>query len=159
MDIRLIERKDNKDMARIIRATLEEFGANKPGTVYYDDSIQIMSEILDNPRSAYFILEEDGRILGGGGIYPTLGLPYNTAELVKIYTIPEARGKGYGKALISKCLEFASKAKYKYVYLESMEELKMAVGLYEKLGFKYLNAPMGSSGHNYCKIWMIKALD
>lgn len=159
MTIRLIKEKDNEAVARIIRATLEEFGANQPGTVYYDQSIWRLTDILDGTKSAYFVIEEDNRILGGGGIYPTKGLPDHTAELVKIYTIPEIRGKGYGKQLINICLDFARQAEYRYVYLESMGELSMAVGLYERLRFRYLDAPMGESGHSYCKIWMLKDLN
>lgn len=158
MNIRLIEEKDNEAMARIIQSTLEEFGANQPGTVYYDQNIWCLSDILNDDESAYFVVEENNKIVGGGGIYPTHGLPEHTAELVKLYTIPEIRGKGYGKRLINICLDFAKQVGYKHVYLESMEELSMAVGLYERLGFKYLNTPMGESGHNYCKIWMLKDL-
>lgn len=158
MNIRLIEEKDNEAVAHIIRATLEEFGANHPGTVYYDQSIWSLSDILDGNKSTYFVIEEDNRILGGGGIYPTQGLPEHTAELVKLYTIPEIRGKGYGKRLINICLDFAKEVGYKHIYLESMDELSMAVGLYERLGFKYLDTPMGESGHSYCKIWMLKDL-
>lgn len=158
MNIRLIEEKDNETVACIIRSTLEEFGANQLGTVYYDQSIWTLTDLLNDRGSAYFVIEEDNRILGGGGIYPTLGLPDDTAELVKIYTIPEIRGKGYGKQLIKTCLNFAKEVGYKYVYLESMNELSQAVGLYKRLGFKYLDAPMGQSGHNYCKIWMLKDL-
>lgn len=159
MNIRLIEEKDNKAMARIIRSTLEEFGANQPGTVYYDQNIWCLSDILNDDESAYFVIEENNKIVGGAGIYPTHGLPEHTAELVKLYTIPEIRGKGYGKRLINICLDFAKQVGYKHVYLESMEELSMAVGLYERLGFKYLNTPMGESGHSYCKIWMLKDLE
>lgn len=159
MIIRLIEEKDDEAVAHIIRFTLEEFGANQPGTVYYDESIWTMSNILNNKGSVYFVIEKDNKILGGGGIYPTKGLPQNTAELVKIYTLPEVRGKGYGKQLINKCLDFARQTGYKHIYLESMEELSKAVGLYEKIGFRYLQAPMGESGHNYCKIWMLKDLN
>lgn len=159
MNIRLIKEQDDEAVARIIRATLEEFGANHPGTVYYDQSIWTLSDTIDDDKSAYFVIEEDGTILGGGGIYPTQGLPQNTAELIKIYTVPEIRGKGYGKRLINICLDFAKEVGYKHIYLESMDELSMAVCLYERLGFKYLNAPMGDSGHSYCKIWMLKDLN
>ncbi|BES60987.1 GNAT family N-acetyltransferase [Dysgonomonas capnocytophagoides] len=159
MNIRLIEEKDNEAVAHIIRATLEEFGANQPGTVYYDQSIWSLSDIVNNDKCAYFVIEENDEILGGAGIYPTQGLPEYTAELVKLYTIPEIRGKGYGKRLINICLDFAKQVGYKHIYLESMDELSMAVGLYERLGFKYLNAPMGESGHSYCKIWMLKDLE
>ena len=36
--VRTIEKRDNPDLAVIIRSTLEEFGAARPGTVYYDPS-------------------------------------------------------------------------------------------------------------------------
>lgn len=44
------------------------------------------------------------------------------------------------------------------MYLETMPELKIAVPMYEKLGFTYLNEPQGNSGHGGCDIWMIKDL-
>lgn len=159
MIIRLIEDKDNEAVAHIIQRTLEEFGANQPGTVYYDRNIWTLSNLHKDKRSIYFVIEEDNNVLGGGGIYPTKGLCPDTAELVKLYTLPEVRGKGYGKLLINKCIEFARQKGYKHIYLESMEELSMAVKIYERLGFRHLNAPMGESGHNYCKIWMLKDLD
>ena len=38
MEIRNIVSKDNAAMAKIIRDSLEEFNAAKPGTVYFDES-------------------------------------------------------------------------------------------------------------------------
>jgi putative acetyltransferase len=79
--------------------------------------------------------------LGGGGIFPSDGLPAETCELVKMYLKPEARGKGIGKLLIEKCLEFAKGFGYLRVYIETMPELRKAVSIYEKFGFEYLNGP------------------
>lgn len=157
MIIRNITEKDNTQMAQIIRATLEEFGANQPGTVYYDENIWHLSDFFEKKDCAYFVVEDDNqKIVGGGGIYPTEGLPIGMAELVKLYLLPETRGKGWGKQLIERCIDFATKANYQEIYIESMEELKNAVSLYEKIGFTHIDHPMGNSGHNYCKIWMTK---
>ncbi|WP_321426654.1 GNAT family N-acetyltransferase [uncultured Bacteroides sp.] len=160
MVIRNIREEDDEALASIIRRTLEEFGANHPGTVYFDEAINRLSKMFQTERSTYFVVsdEENNKILGGGGIYPTEGLPADTAELVKLYLLPETRGKGFGKSLINKCLSFAKQAGYSKVYLESMDELSGAVGLYERLGFSYLNAPMGNTGHCYCGIWMMKEI-
>jgi putative acetyltransferase len=157
--IRQIEQKDNAALANIIRKTLEEFGANHPGTVYYDESTDRLSTLFTVPGSAYFIAEQNGQILGGGGIYPTEGLPHGTCELVKMYLFPQARGKGLGITLLQKCLEFARNNGYKNVYLETMPELKLAIGLYQKFGFKRITTPLGQSGHSGCNIWMILNLD
>ncbi|WP_321437011.1 GNAT family N-acetyltransferase [uncultured Bacteroides sp.] len=160
MVIRNIKEEDDEALASIIRRTLEEFGANHPGTVYFDEAINHLSKMFQIERSTYFVVfdEENNKILGGGGIYPTEGLPSDTAELVKLYLLPETRGKGIGKSLINKCLSFAKQAGYSKVYLESMDELSGAVGLYERLGFSYLDAPMGNTGHCYCGIWMMKEI-
>jgi len=60
--------------------------------------------------------------------------------------------------LIHKCFESARQHGYQQVYLETMPELKMAVGLYEQCGFKYLQGPLGNSGHFGCDLWMLKTL-
>ena len=157
--IRPIEQKDNAALAIIIRSTLEEFNANHPGTVYFDESTDRLSTLFTAPGSAYFVAELDGQILGGGGIYPTEGLPNGTCELVKMYLLPQARGKGLGIALFQKCLDFARSQSYTQVYLETMPELKQAISLYDKMGFKRLNKPMGQTGHSGCDIWMILNLE
>lgn len=159
IDIRVIEAKDNAALARIIRQTLEEFGANHPGTVYYDASTDCLSALFDMPGSTYFVAEGNNEILGGGGIFPTAELGNDTCELVKMYLLPGARGLGLGFALLQKCIAFARAAGYRHIYLETMPELALAIKLYEKAGFKRLTAPMGKSGHYGCGIWMILNLD
>ncbi len=157
--IRTIQQEDNATLAKIIRNALAEFGANKPGTVYFDPTTDHLFEVFNaTPNSIYFIAERNGEMIGGAGIYPTENLPDATCELVKMYLKPEARGFGLGRTLIEKCLLTARDMGYKQVYLESMPELKKALSVYEKFGFKYLAGPMGNSGHTGCDLWMLKML-
>ena len=156
--IRKILPGDNPSLARVIRDTLLEFGANRPGTVYDDPSTDHLFELFQAKGSAYFVAEMEGRIVGGGGIYPTVGLPADTSELVKMYLLPAARGIGLGRKIIEECLSHASAIGYRYVYLESMPELKQAIKIYEQFGFEHLKAPMGNSGHTGCQVWLIKSL-
>lgn len=156
--IRRIQPADNPVIATIIRNTLEEFGANHPGTVYYDKTTDALFELFQKEKSVYFIAEKDGKIVGGGGIYPTDGLPADTCELVKMYLLPEARGTGLGSQLITHCLEQAKDFGFSKVYLETMNELKAALKVYARMGFTYLDGPMGNSGHFGCPLWMIKEI-
>ena len=154
--IRKIEFGDNAELALIVRNSLAEFGANKPGTVYYDNTTDHLFELFQRPGSIYYTAEGNGKLLGGAGIYPTEGLPEQTCELVKMYLCPQARGKGIGKTLIEKCLEFAKGYGYLQVYIETMPELSKAMSIYEKFDFEYLNGPLGNSGHFGCNVWMLK---
>jgi putative acetyltransferase len=156
--IRTIQLEDNGALATIVRNSLAEFAANKPGTVFYDDTTDHLFELFQEPGSMYYVVEDNGQILGGGGIFPSEGLPAETCELVKMYLKPEARGKGIGKLLIEKCLEFAKGFGYLQVYIETMPELRKAVSIYEKFGFEYLNGPLGNTGHFGCDVWMLKPL-
>ena len=156
--IRTIQPSDNPHLSKIIKSALEEFGANHPGTVYYDASTDTLSEVFKQEGSVYFVATLNEEIVGGGGIYPTDGLPADTCELVKMYLAPQARGTGLGRTLIETCISFAREYGYKNIYLETMPELKQALNVYAKFRFEYLKGPMGNSGHTGCTLWMLRSL-
>ncbi|WP_343746346.1 GNAT family N-acetyltransferase [Chitinophaga sp.] len=156
--IRPLQPDDNQQLGIIIRQVLEEFHANKPGTAYFDNNLYELYSAFAIPNAAYWIVEVDGSVAGGAGIFPVPGLPPAHCELVKLYLLPEARGLGLGKQLIAQCLQSARSFGYTHVYLETLPELEQAIPLYEKMGFTYLPAPLGNAVHFGCSIWMIKAL-
>jgi putative acetyltransferase len=158
MEIRAIQATDNLDLARIIRTVLTEFGANKPGTVFTDPTTDQLYELFQTPNAHYFVALWNGEIVGGCGLFPTKGLPKGQIELVKLYLTASTRGKGIGKALMLHCISIAKNSGYEAIYLETLPELHIAVGLYEKLGFHYLSKPLGDSGHFACDLWMTKQL-
>ena len=157
-EIKPIAREDNAALAHIIRTTLEEFGANHPGTVYFDVSTDALYELFQTPGAFYHVAWHHGKIVGGGGIFPTEGLPKGTCELVKMYLCKSVRRKGLGSQLISLCINQAREMGFKRIYLETMPELKQALKRYEQFGFNYLTSPMGNSGHFGCALWMLKEL-
>lgn len=158
MIIRKIIADDNAAIAAIIRNSLKEFKADKPGTVYFDATTDHLSDVFKKRKSAYFIVEINGEVVGGGGIYPTKGLPESVCELVKLYVSKKYRGKGFGQLLIEKCFEQAKKIGYHKMYLESMPELVNAIAMYDKNGFNHIPTPLGNSGHNGCDVWMMRDL-
>ncbi|MFY9152700.1 MAG: GNAT family N-acetyltransferase [Prolixibacteraceae bacterium] len=156
--IRPIQSSDNPELAVIIRNTLSEFGAANPGTVFFDPTTDALFELFQTEKSAYFVAEADGKILGGGGIFLTENLPDGTCELVKMYLLPEARGIGLGRTLIERCLKTAKEFGFQQVYLETLDELHLALKIYAKFGFEYLKAPLGETKHFGCGLWMLKKL-
>ncbi len=142
----------------MIRQVFEEFGAPRKGTVYSDPTTDDLYGLFRDQGSALFVVQEKGRVAGCCGIYPTSGLPEGCAELVKFYLPAEARGKGMGKALLERSVDEALKMGYTSLYIESLPHFSTALGIYERMGFRKLLAPLGASGHNGCSIWMIKEL-
>ena len=92
--IRPIQPSDNTSLAIIIRNALAEFGANKPGTVFFDPTTDALFELFQQAGSFYLVAEENGHLLGGAGIFPSQGLPNGVCELVKMYLHKTARARG-----------------------------------------------------------------
>lgn len=157
-NIRPIQPSDNIALAKVIRDALTEFGANKPGTVYFDPTTDALYELFRTNGAYYFVATIDDELVGGCGIYPTENLPEGTCELVKLYLKSSARGTGLGKKLMLQSMEWAKANGYNQVYLESMPELTKAVSIYENVGFSRIHQPLGNSGHGGCDIWMTKQL-
>jgi len=156
--IRLIQNIDNVVLAKLVRDALIEFDAAGPGTAYDDPATDILYELSQEKGAVYFVAEEENKIVGGAGIYPTTGLPPDICELVKFYIRISNRGTGLGRILMEKCLSAAREKGFKYMYLETNPQLQLALKFYEKFGFEYLKGPLGNSGHYGCKMWMLKEL-
>lgn len=157
--IRKVKATDNEALAKLIKDTFEEHDAPKEGTVYSDPATSDLYQLFSKPGSVLWVGEIDGDIAGCCGVYPTEGLPEGYAELVKFYLKPTARGKGLGKMLMNESISSAKELGYHDLYLESLPEFSKAVKMYENMGFKLLDKPLGNSGHHSCTLWMIRRLD
>ena len=85
--IRPLEPEDNAPMAAIIRASLAEFGVDKPGTVFTDPTTDDLYRLFRTPRSHYMTAWSEGRLLGGAGIFPSAGLPPDTCDLILLVDV------------------------------------------------------------------------
>ena len=156
--IRKIELKDNLKIASVIRNVFEELDAPKVGTAYADPHLTSLFEVYQADNQISFVVEKDEIILGGCGIGNLIDEEIKTCELQKMYLAKEARGKGIANELMQKCLVFAKQAGYDKCYIETLPFMKDAQKLYVKSGFTYIDAPLGSTGHNACDVFMIKNL-
>jgi putative acetyltransferase len=148
--IRTIRPEDDPHIATIIRTVMPEFGASGPGFAIMDPEVDAMSHAYSGPRSSYFVLEHAGRVLGGGGVGPLEGADESVCELRKMYFLKEARGTGSGKEMLATCIEAAHRFGYLTMYLETLTGMDAARALYEKHGFRRLDAAMGKTGHFGC---------
>jgi putative acetyltransferase len=156
--IRPIEPRDDAAVAALIRTVMPEFGAVGPGYAINDPEVDWMAKAYGEPRSAYFVVERDGRIEGGGGIAPLAGGDGATCELRKMYFLPSLRGLGAGTALMARCLDAARAHGFERCYLETLHGMTAAQKLYARSGFEYIDAPLGDTGHGGCNTFMARNL-
>ena len=156
--IREITPADNEEIAIVIRKVLIEFGVPKVGTAYADKVLDSMYETYDKPTSVYFVVDDNGKLIGGAGIAQLDNYDGNVCELQKMYFLPEARGIGMGRKMMDLCLQQAKSLGFEKCYLETLPYMEDARKLYAKVGFKSLDSRMGDTGHYSCNLWMIKDL-
>jgi putative acetyltransferase len=156
--LRSIEPDDNRHLGDVIRGCFLDYEATTQGTVFEDPVIDRLYENFSRDRSDYFVLEWNGEVVGGAGIQPLKNASPEVCELQKMYLRKDQRSKGLGRLLMDKCLEFAKNKGFAICYLESLPELKDALRLYEKSGFKYRETRMGDTGYYGCSLYMTRAL-
>ena len=156
--IRPIDARDDATVAAIIRRVMPEFGADGPGFALHDAEVDRMAAAYARPRAAYFVVEEDGRVLGGAGIAPLDQGDPDVCELRKMYFLPELRGRGFGGALIERCLDAARAFDYRRCYIETLTGMDAAQALYLRHGFRRIESSLGSTGHFGCDRFYLREL-
>ena len=153
--IRPIEARDDAAMASIIRTVMPEFGATGSGFAISDPEVDWMHRAYAQPRCAYFVVERDGRVVGGAGVAPLEGGDPSVCELRKMYFLPEARGIGAGAAMMTRCLAAARQIGFRQCYLETLTGMDSAMKLYERSGFRRISCSMGQTGHGGCNTFYL----
>lgn len=151
--IRLISSGDDAAVAAVIRNVMPEFAACGPGSALTDAEVAVMSQAYCAPRSAYFVVEDAGEVVGGAGVAPLAGGQFEVCELRKMYFLRAARGHGMGAVLLRHCMRVARGFGYQVCYLETLTGMSAARHLYERAGFRPLPQPLGATGHFACDRW------
>lgn len=101
-------------------------------------------KILEDPQGS--VIEKGGCIflaIDGQRVIGTAGLAKENEEayeLVKMTVDPQYRGQGISKILLDRCLDEARKLKAGKIFLFSNSQLITALKLYEKYGFRHVDA-------------------
>ncbi|MES2021771.1 MAG: GNAT family N-acetyltransferase [Pseudomonadota bacterium] len=140
MDIRPISYDDVGEFAAIWIPWLESMG-RKPEA---EDL-----EIMRDPGTYYratggeaFLATFDGETVGAVAVK---GLGASGYEFCKLVVTEKARGHGAGRALVERCLAYSSARGGPALYLQSFKALDVALGLYERMGFRDAEPPQGMS--------------
>lgn len=145
-------------IGQIIKKIGAEHGAIGDGFGPSDAEVLNMSQhYLKSSKSLYLIAKINGEVVGGCGV-AAFNHSDEICELRKLFLLPKSRGLGIGIALTQQCLDFAISQGYTSCYLDTLSNMKPAIALYEKFGFKHLDKPLDGTVHNGCDVWMLKHL-
>lgn len=99
LTLRRITANDNPAIANVIRQVSAEYGltADKGYTVA-DPNLDQLYELYSQPGSAYWVVELNGEVVGGGGVAPLSCSEPDICELQKMYFMTSARGRGWRKS-------------------------------------------------------------
>ncbi len=138
---REISERDNKVLSEIIKRNLEKAKLDIPGTVYYDEIIDHLSDAYGKANAGYYVLtDENDRVAGGVGFAEFKDMEH-TAELQKLYLDDLHKGKGLGYLMVSYIEERMKEAGFLQAYLETHDNLAAAIHIYEKAGYKEIPKP------------------
>ena len=124
MDDILIRQAEKEDLDRIFE--LEQICFESPWTfsMLYED-------ICENSLTVYLVVVCDDEIIGYGGMW----IITDEAHMTNICILPERRGNGYAKQLMTKLCDIAEEMGAKNMTLEVRISNSDAIGLYRKCGF------------------------
>lgn len=125
-------------LAALIRESLETYGLNIPGTVYFDEGLDHLSQFYSSDGRSYYILLQNGAFIGGIGFAE---FDDDCCELQKLYLADSAKGQGLGHRMIAYIENRAREMGYKRMYLETHSNLQAAIHIYEKAGYTEIARP------------------
>jgi putative acetyltransferase len=133
MQVRPITTAEVPAAIALVRATLPEFGLKfGEGSPTDEQMFALPGSYRDEGGEFFVALDEEGALFGTAGVIP---VEPGVFELRKMYLAPASRGQGVGKKLLAACLEFCRAKNAKSVVLDTLTEMKQAVGFYERNGF------------------------
>ena len=110
----------------------EDLIATEPPVDVAERAERFRGRIEDDGPGAWWVMEEDGEILGGASV----GESVSGVLSLGMSLVPEARGRGGGRALLDAVIDHARSVGAHKVELEVWPDNVRAIGLYESAGFE-----------------------
>ena len=128
---------DRAAAAQVIRTVLTEYGLGWEPDGADRDVLQV-EECYDDRGGEFWVVVQDHQVVGTAAYYPIdrpESTPGSAVEIRKMYLLPQIRGQGLGRFLLSQLEARIHDQGFTDVWIETASVLKEAVILYEKSGY------------------------
>jgi GNAT superfamily N-acetyltransferase len=143
---------DAPDAAGIIDAMTHEVSALYGGDMSGPGTPSATPQDFAPPGGRFVVLYEDGRPVAGGGVK---ALAPDVGEIKRMYVVPEARGRGIARALLTALEDAARDCGHRTVRLDTGRLQTSARALYESAGYRPIP---DYNGNPFAAFWGEKAL-
>jgi drug/metabolite transporter (DMT)-like permease/GNAT superfamily N-acetyltransferase len=126
---------------------IEERFVNRPAC-----RVDTVADEYLEPGGSFLVAYDHGHPVACGGLR---ALPDGSAELKRMYVVPEARGRGVGRRLLTRLEEEARRLGYRRLRLDTASQLKEAQALYRSSGYQEIDDYNGNSAASH---WFEKDL-
>jgi len=135
--IRPATNADGPAVQAIVFAALKEHGLTPEPAGTDRDLFDLERHYFEQGGRFDVIEDASGKVVGSVGLFL---IDTQQLELRKMYLAPQARGKGRGRRLLEHAVAYARAAGRRRLVLETQSNLKAAIALYTRYGFKRTNA-------------------
>lgn len=118
-----------------VRALFEEYAASLGvdlGYQGFDRELRDLPGDYAPPTGTLLVARNDDDIVGCVGVR---ALDERTAEMKRLYVRPTGRGLGLGRTLAEAAIDFATRAGFQRMRLDTLPQMQQAQELYRTLGF------------------------
>ena len=98
----------------------------------FEQELQTLHKVYLPPLGCIILAKQDNQVMGCIALKP---IAEGVCEMKRLYVRPAARGNAIGKQLVEELIDFAKKAGYKSMKLDTISSLKDAIKLYRSKGF------------------------
>jgi putative acetyltransferase len=120
--------------ADLIASVLTEYGLICEPVGADQDVLQVETAYWET-GGEFWVVEQGGKLVGTAGYYP-IERGKNAVEIRKMYLLPEVRGQGLGRFLLTQLEQAIAKKGFQQIWIETASVLAEAVKLYESSGYQ-----------------------
>jgi len=140
--------KDVKDL--ILEILAKEYPFDR--SAYSDSDLDRIPEIYGGAKEAFFVIEENGKVVG------TVGVKEDSKEdalLRRLFVDAQRRKRGYGSELAKQAISFCRSKGYKRVVFRCTDRMSDAMKLCAKNGFKETEKlPVSGFNIHRMELWL-----
>ena len=142
LHLRPASNNDRDEIIAVVASILDEYGLPYEPDGSDADLNDIDASYTDVGGFFMLLVDEVDRIAGTFGVMPVDG---TTCKLRKMYLLPETRGCGNGRTMLTYAMTEARRRGFTTMILETKAILVDAIRLYERSGFTKHGGPTVSS--------------